>query len=182
MTTLADDVLISADAIHRRVDELAAAIAADHAGSTPHLLCVLKGAFIFAADLVRALPLPATVDFVAVTSYGNDTDSSGDVQLLKDLDEDIAGRSVVIVDDIVDTGLTMARLRGLLLPRRPASLRIAALLSKPARRRIEIPLDYVGFEIPDRFVFGYGLDHAGAHRQLPHVVALPAHHAPFTGS
>lgn len=165
-------LLLTEEQIARRVAEIARAIADDLAGATPHLVCVLRGAFVFAADLARALPGPATIDFLAVSSYGDGTEPETEVRLLKDLDISIRDRHVVIVEDIVDTGLTLAYLRELLLGRKPASLRIATLLSKPSRRKVDVPLDYVAFEIPDLFVVGYGLDHGERFRNLPHVAAL----------
>jgi len=166
-------VLVSAEQIRRRLPELAAEIERDLApGRAPHLVGVLKGAFVFTADLMRALRIPSSVDFLALSSYGKGTTSSGEVKLLKDLDVTIEGRDVIIVEDIVDTGLTLSYLCEILRARRPATLRIAALLSKPSRRQVPVTIDYLGFEIPDRFVVGYGLDCAEQHRHLPDIVAL----------
>lgn len=160
--------LISADAIAARVQELAAEIRRDHPDDL-HLICVLKGSFIFASDLMRAIPGTVTVDFIAVSSYGSGTSTSGEVRLQKDLDSGIEGRSVVIVEDIADSGLTLTYLQDVLLTRAPKSLRTACLLSKPSRRVVPVVVDYIGFEIEDRFVVGYGLDHAGVHRNLPFI-------------
>ncbi len=161
---------IEAPDIARRVRALAADIARDHPDGV-HLVCVLKGAFIFLADLVRALPGDVTMDFIAVSSYGGTT-SSGEVRLLKDLDQGLQGRAVLIVEDIVDTGLTLSYLQEILRARAPRSLRTVCLLSKPSRRLVEVPVEYVGFTIEDRFVVGYGLDHDGRYRHLPHIAVI----------
>lgn len=166
------NILLTEDVILRRVGEMAAAIERDYAGEDLHLVCVLKGAFVFLADLIRRMGRPVTVDFLALSSYARGTVSTGEVRLLKDLDHHLHGRSVVIVEDIVDTGLTLAYLQRLLQARSPRSLRTATLLSKPSRRRVDIGLDYVGFEIEDRFVVGYGLDHAEQYRQLPYITVM----------
>ena len=152
---------------------MARAIERDHAGGDPlHLVCVLKGAFVFLADLARALRVPCTLDFLAVSSYAAGTTTTGEVRLLKDLDVALDGRHVVIVEDIVDTGLTLTYLLEILKARGPKTLRTACLLSKPSRRRVNVPVDYVGFEIEDRFVIGYGLDYAEQYRQLPYIGSL----------
>lgn len=140
-------------------------------GQEPHLVCVLNGAFIFMADLVRAIDMPLTIDFLAVSSYGNAQKTSGEVELLKDLRMPIAGRQVIIVEDIVDTGITINYLLRMLEARQPASLKIAALLSKPSRRKIEVPIHYLGFEIEDAFVYGYGLDRGQFDRNLPFITS-----------
>lgn len=160
--------LISADAIAARVQELATAIRRDHPDDL-HLIAVLKGSFIFASDLMRALPGTVTIDFIAVSSYGAGTSTSGEVRLQKDLDSKIEGRAVVIVEDIADSGLTLTYLQDVLRARSPKSLRTACLLSKPSRRVVPVTVDYVGFEIEDKFVVGYGLDHDGRHRNLPFI-------------
>jgi hypoxanthine phosphoribosyltransferase len=165
------EVMLTAQEIASRVVELAADIRRD-CPSDVHLIAVLKGAFIFLADLVRALGEPVTLDFIAVSSYGAATSSSGQVRLLKDLDIPIEGRDVIIVEDIVDTGLTLAYLKEILTARNPKSLRTACLLSKPSRRTVNIAVDYVGFAIEDRFVVGYGLDYAGRFRNLPYIAVL----------
>jgi hypoxanthine phosphoribosyltransferase len=162
---------ISTDDIQRRVRELAAEIARDHPNGV-HFVCVLKGAFMFLADLARAIPGQVTLDFMALSSYGNSTRSSGQVQLLKDLGTGIEGRDVVIVEDIVDTGLTLTYLQDILRARAPRSLRTACLLSKPSRRQTEVKVDYVGFTIDDKFVVGYGLDVSEQHRNLPFIAVV----------
>ena len=163
--------LISASEIHRRVQSMAEEIGRDHPLGV-HLVCVLKGAFVFLADLSRALACEVTIDFMAVSSYGSSTQSSGEVQLLKDLDRSIEGRDVVIVEDIVDTGLTLTYLQEILRARSPRHLRTACLLSKPSRRQVDVRVDYVGFEIEDRFVVGYGLDFQDRHRELPYIAVI----------
>lgn len=167
-----DRVLISQEELQKRVRELGAQISADYRDLNPLLLCVLKGGFLFLADLSRALTIRHGVDFMAISSYGNSTVSSGVVRILKDLDTDISGRHVLIVEDIIDTGNTLAYLLENLRVRQPASLRICALLTKPARRQVPLHIDYVGFEIPDEFVIGYGLDFAEDYRNLPFIGVL----------
>jgi hypoxanthine phosphoribosyltransferase len=164
--------LIAADDIQRRVREMAAEISRDHPLGV-HLVGVLKGACIFLADLARALECDVTVDFIAVSSYGSSTRSSGQVRLLKDLDTSLEGRHVVIIEDIVDTGLTLTYLQEILKARAPRSLRTACLLSKPSRREVDVTVDYIGFTIEDRFVVGYGLDHHERYRQLPYIAVMP---------
>jgi hypoxanthine phosphoribosyltransferase len=159
---------IAADAIQARVRELATDISRDHPDGV-HFVCVLKGAFVFLADLARQMESPVTLDFMALSSYGNSTRSSGQVQVLKDLGSGIEGRDVVIVEDIVDTGLTLTYLQDILRARMPRSLRTACLLSKPSRRKVEVKVEYVGFTIEDRFVVGYGLDYAERYRHLPYI-------------
>jgi hypoxanthine phosphoribosyltransferase len=166
------EVLIDASRIQRRVRELGAQITADYQGKTPHVVAILKGASIFHADLVRAIDLGVTLDFIAVGSYGASTLSSGEVRVLKDLDESLEGRDVLLVEDILDTGLTLHYLIHNLESRGPKSLTVAALLNKPSRRKIEVPAHYVGFEIPDRFVIGYGLDYSQRYRNLPDICIL----------
>jgi hypoxanthine phosphoribosyltransferase len=164
------EVLIPRDAIARRVAELAREIRADAGPDTPvHLVAVLKGAFIFLADLLRAFEGPVTCDFLAVSSYGGGTSSSGQVRLTKDLDRPIEGRDVVLIEDIADTGLTLSYIQEMLRNRAPRTLRTACLLSKPSRRTIDVPVEYIGFEIPDRFVIGYGLDVDERYRNLPDI-------------
>ena len=163
--------LISTDAIAQRVHSLAGELQRDHPDGV-HLVCVLKGAFVFLADLARALEGTATLDFIAVSSYGDSTKSSGQVQLLKDLDAPIEGRDVVIVEDIVDTGLTLTYLQDILRTRAPRSLRTACLLSKPSRRKVDVKVEYVGFTIEDKFVVGYGLDYAEQYRNLPYIAVV----------
>ena len=160
--------LISTDQIQARVREMAQQIRADHADGV-HLICVLKGAFIFLSDLARAIPGDCSLDFMAVSSYGRSTQSSGQVPLIKDLDADLEGRDVVIVEDIVDTGLTLTYLQDILRARSPRSLKTACLLSKPSRRKVDVTVEYVGFTIEDKFVVGYGLDYAEQYRNLPYI-------------
>jgi hypoxanthine phosphoribosyltransferase len=163
-------MLISREAIEQKVAELAARISQDYRQSQPLLLVgVLKGSFIFLADLSRHLTIPHSVDFIAVSSYGNATKSTGEVRLLMDLRSTIAGKHVLVVEDIVDTGYTLEYLLRLLRARRPASLKACALVRKPDRRKVDIALDYVGFDIPDKWVVGYGLDWADRYRTLPYI-------------
>ncbi|MCS7069150.1 MAG: hypoxanthine phosphoribosyltransferase [Meiothermus sp.] len=164
-------VQLSEAQIAARIRELGEQIKHDHAEQEPHLVCVLNGAFIFMADLVRAIDMPVTMDFLAVSSYGNAQQSSGEVELLKDLRMPIAGRQVIIVEDIVDTGITLNYLLRLLEARQPTSLKVAALLSKPSRRKVEVPIHYLGFEIEDAFVYGYGLDRGQFDRNLPFITS-----------
>ena len=166
------EVLVGAEELKARVAELGSEITRDYAGLDPILVGVLKGAVFFIADLVRQIDVPCEIDFMAISSYGNTTDSSGVVRILKDLDSVIEGRHVVIVEDIVDSGLTLSYLVGNLAARRPASLEVCALLTKPARRKADIRCRYVGFEIANRFAIGYGLDYAERYRTLPYVAAL----------
>src|SRR6476469_1941588 len=154
-----------------RIHERAAKIREDYRGREPHLICVLNGAFMFHADLVRALGVPCTIDFLQASSYGDAKQSSGEVRLVKDLQFPLSGRHVILVEDIVDTGITMNYLLQYLDGRGPASLKVAALLSKPSRRRIEVPVDYLGFTIPDAFVYGYGLDRSQFDRNLPFITS-----------
>jgi hypoxanthine phosphoribosyltransferase len=163
--------LLAARDIQERIGSLAVDIRRDHPSGV-HLVCVLKGAFMFLSDLTRALEGETTLDFIAVSSYGSSTKSSGQVQLIKDLDASIEGRPVVIVEDIVDTGLTLNYLQDMLRTRSPQSVRTACLLSKPSRRKIDVKVEYVGFEIPDKFVVGYGLDYDEKYRNLPYIAVL----------
>ncbi len=164
--------LISEDQIQERVRAMARAIAQDYKGKTPLLVGVLKGSFIFLADLVRELDIPVEIDFLAVSSYGKATETSGEVKIIKDLSEPIEGRHVLLVEDIVDTGLTLQYLYRLLGDRAPASLRIAVFLDKKERRLVDVPIHYVGFEVPDLFLVGYGLDYAEKYRNLKYIRAL----------
>jgi hypoxanthine phosphoribosyltransferase len=166
------EILVPADALSRRVTELAAEVSRDYAGKDLVLIGVLKGAVFFLSDLMRQLEIPVEVDFMAVASYGSATKSSGVVRILKDLDAVIEGRDVLIIEDIVDSGLTLQYLLRNLAGRNPASLEVCALLIKPERRKVELQTRYVGFEIPDRFAIGYGLDHRERYRNLPFVAAL----------
>jgi hypoxanthine phosphoribosyltransferase len=167
------EVLIPTDVLQRRVTELGAEISADYAGRELLVIGVLKGAFVFIADLIRHLEIPCEVDFMAVSSYGASTHSSGVVRILKDLDASIAGRDVLVVEDVIDSGLTLKYLMKNLASRDPASLAVCTLLAKPRARKLALDVRYVGFELPDRFVVGYGLDHGERHRNLPHIAAHP---------
>jgi hypoxanthine phosphoribosyltransferase len=169
------EVLVSAEEVQRRVAELGRQISDDYRAAPPRpllLIGVLKGAVFFLSDLMRYIDVPVEVDFMAVASYGSATDSSGVVRILKDLDAPIEGRDVLIVEDIVDSGLTLQYLLRNLGSRNPASLEVCALLTKPERRKVDLPTRYVGFEIPNRFVVGYGLDYDERHRNLPFVAVL----------
>ena len=166
------ETLIDADRLSARIAELGAEVSRDYADRDLVLVGVLKGAVIFMADLMRELTVPCEVDFMAVSSYGSATDSSGVVRILKDLDIAIGGRDVLIVEDIVDSGLTLQYLLRNLNARDPRSIEVCALLTKPERRRVDTPIRYTGFEIPNRFVVGYGLDHAQQHRNLRHIAVL----------
>ena len=166
------EVLIPEEKIDERVNELGKQISRDYQGKSIHLVCVLKGAYTFLADLSRAIEIPVTLDFLAVSSYNEGTSTSGAVQLTKDLDTALEGRDVLIVEDIADTGLTLRYLYNMLNARRPRSLKVIALLSKPSRRTVDVPVDYVGFEIEDRFVVGYGLDVDQKYRNLRYIAAV----------
>lgn len=166
-------VLISAEELQAKVAELGARISRDYAGKDLVMVGVLRGAVVFIADLLRELTVPCEIDFMAVSSYGSARDTSGVVRILKDLDDSITGRHVLIVEDIVDSGLTLNYLMRNLQARDPASLEVCSLLTKPDRRRVEVPIRYTGFEIPNAFVVGYGLDHAQRYRNLGHVALLP---------
>lgn len=168
-------VLYTEEQISGRVRELAAAIDRDYArrnGRELYLVGILKGAAVFTADLMRCLKTPVQLDFMAVSSYGSASETSGVVRIIKDLDESIEGRDVLLVEDIVDSGLTLHYLKQNLQARGPRSLRICALLDKPSRRRVQVQVDYVGFTVPDLFIVGYGLDYAGRYRQLPFIATL----------
>jgi hypoxanthine phosphoribosyltransferase len=166
------DILVQRDELEHRVKELAAEISRDYADRELLLIGVLKGAVFFLSDLMRHLDVACEVDFMAVSSYGASTDSSGVVRILKDLDAPIEGRDVLIVEDIVDSGLTLSYLFRMLRARGPKSLEVCALLTKPDRREIDLPIRYVGFEIPNRFAIGYGLDYGERYRNLPYVAVL----------
>lgn len=166
------EILISQEQLKARIHDLGQQISHDYEGEDLLLVCVLKGAVTFLADLMREITIPHAVDFMAISSYGASTESSGVVRILKDLDTNIAGRSVLIVEDIIDTGRTLTYITENLYTRHPKSVRICTLLSKPARRELQPPLDYVGFEIPNKFVIGYGLDFAEIYRSLPYIGVL----------
>jgi hypoxanthine phosphoribosyltransferase len=165
-------VLISAERIQERIGELGAEIAADYPEGNLYLLGILKGAFVFLSDLARAVPRTVKIDFIGISSYGKGKTSSGEVKLTKDLDTTIEGADVLVVEDIVDSGVTLTYLIHVLEQRRPRSIRIAALLDKPERRKVPVQVDYVGFRIPDEFVVGYGLDFAEEYRNLRDVCVL----------
>jgi hypoxanthine phosphoribosyltransferase len=164
--------LVEQDELAQRVRQLGEEISRDYRGRDLFLVGVLKGAVFFLSDLMRSLEVPCEVDFMAVSSYGSSTDSSGVVRILKDLDAPIEGREVLVVEDIVDSGLTLSYLLRTLRARNPASLEVCALLTKPERRKVDLPIRYVGFEIPNEFAIGYGLDHAERYRNLPFVAVL----------
>ncbi len=176
-----EEILLSSEQVQARVAELGAQLADEYAGREPVLVSVLKGSIIFLADLVRAMPIPLSIDLMEVSSYGASTESSGQVRILKDLSTSIAGREVLVVEDIIDTGLTLNYLLRYLHDKGPASIRICCLLDKPARRLAEIEIDYRGFTIPDRFVIGYGLDYGERYRNLPYIGVLrPSVYGPAT--
>jgi hypoxanthine phosphoribosyltransferase len=175
MTSMMGDVrevLIPSAEISAKVREMGARITEDYAGERPLLIGILRGAIVVMGDLMREINLPCEIDLMDISSYGSGTSSSGAVRLLKDLEEDITGRHVLIIEDIIDTGLTLSYLRRSLLARRPASLEICALVTKPSRRKVDLPVKYLGFEVPDEFVVGYGLDYDGAYRNLPDICVL----------
>jgi hypoxanthine phosphoribosyltransferase len=174
------EVLIDEDRLQERIRELGREISTDYAGRELLLVGVLKGAVFFMADLMRSVSVPCEIDFMAISSYGAATDSSGVVRILKDLDINIEGRDVLVVEDIIDSGLTLSYLIRNLESREPASLEVCALLTKPTRREIDVPVRYVGFEIPNKFVVGYGLDFAERYRNLPYVGVLDEHLLPTT--
>ena len=167
-----EEVLLTGEQVQARVAELGAQLAADYEGRDPVLVSVLKGSIIFLADLVRAMPIPLSIDLMEVSSYGASTESSGQVRILKDLSTPIDGREVIVVEDIIDTGLTLNYLLRYLHDKGPASIRICCLLDKPARRLAPIEIDYRGFTIADRFVIGYGLDYGERYRNLPYIGVL----------
>ena len=167
-----EEILLTGEQVQSRVAELGAQLATDYAARDPVLVSVLKGSIIFLADLVRAMPIPLSIDLMEVSSYGASTESSGQVRILKDLSTSIAEREVIVVEDIIDTGLTLNYLLRYLHEKGPASIRICCLLDKPARRLAEIEIDYRGFTIADRFVIGYGLDYGERYRNLPYIGVL----------
>ena len=166
------EVLIDEARLQERISEIAQRVSADYAGREPLVVGVLKGAVFFIADLLRRLTVPCELDFMAVSSYGSSTHSSGVVRILKDLDIPIAGRHVLVVEDVIDSGLTLSYLMKNLASRQPASLEICTLLTKPGHRRLNIPIRYIGFDLPDSFVIGYGLDYAERYRNLPFIAIL----------
>jgi hypoxanthine phosphoribosyltransferase len=162
-------VMISEEQVSLRIKEMAEQISSDYAGKSVHLICILKGSVFFCCELAKRLTIPATIDFMSVSSYGSETVSSGRVRILKDLDESVQGKNVIIIEDIIDSGRTLAYLKDLLAARAPGSLAIGTLLDKPDRREISVDVNYVGFVIPDEFVVGYGLDYDQYYRNLPYV-------------
>ncbi len=167
-----DYILYSEETLNAKVEELGQAITNDYKGRAPFLIGVLKGCFVFMADIARAIDLPCDIDFMSVSSYGNGTSSTGAVNITKDLSRDIEGRDVIIIEDILDSGITLSYLKSYLNNRRPASIKICTLLDKPARRASDIRADYIGFTCPDEFVVGYGLDYAEKYRNLPFIGVL----------
>ena len=166
------EVLIPTDKLQARIREMGAAITRDYAGRRPELICVLKGAMVFLSDLMRAIDLNLSIDFIAVSSYGKGVSSTGEVKIVKDLDEPLEGRDIILVEDILDTGLTLSYLVRSFRARGATSIKIATLLNKPERRKVEVQANYIGFEIPDKFVVGYGLDYAERYRNLPFIAVV----------
>jgi hypoxanthine phosphoribosyltransferase len=163
------EILIPTDQLQNRIYEMGADITRDYSGRRPELICVLKGAMLFMSDLMRAIDLNLSIDFIAVSSYGKGKNSTGEVRIVKDLDEPLEGRDIILVEDILDTGLTLSYLVNNFRSRGASSIRIATLLNKPERRKVEVTPDYCGFDIPDKFVVGYGLDYAERYRNLPYI-------------
>lgn len=162
-------VLISEEKVEKKIQELAEQITRDYEGKQVHLICVLKGSIFFTCELAKRIPLPVTLDFMSVSSYGDATESSGRVRIVKDLDESIENKDVIVIEDIIDSGRTLSYLMDMLSARKPASLKLCTLLDKPERRVTDVSVDYIGFEIPDKFVVGYGLDHGQRYRNLPYI-------------
>lgn len=162
-------VLISEEKVEKKIQELAERITRDYEGKQVHLICVLKGSIFFTCELAKKIPLPVTLDFMSVSSYGNATESSGRVRIVKDLDESIENKDVIVIEDIIDSGRTLSYLMDMLSARKPASLKLCTLLDKPERRVTDVSVDYIGFEIPDKFVVGYGLDYGQKYRNLPYI-------------
>ena len=166
------EVLFSEAQLDAKVSELGARISKDYEGKNPLIVSVLKGSYVFMADLTRKITIPCNIDFMAVSSYGNGTKSTGEVQIIKDIGSKIDGRDLIIVEDILDSGVTLSFLMKILKARGANSIRLCTLLSKPERRKVDVPIDYLGFEIPDEFVVGYGLDYAEKYRNLPYIGIL----------
>ncbi len=162
-------VLISEEDVTKRIDEIAKQISKDYEGEEIHLICVLKGSVFFTTALASRITVPVTLDFMSVSSYGNETVSSGRIKILKDLDDSIRDKNVIVVEDIIDSGRTLSHLMSFLGVREPKSLRLCALLDKPSRREVPVNVDYIGMQIPDLFVVGYGLDYAQKYRNLPYI-------------
>ena len=167
-----ETILLDKDVLANRIKELGEEISKDYVGEEVLLVGILKGASVFMSDLIRQISLPAYIDYMVVSSYGNSAETSGVVRIIKDLEDNIEGKNVIIVEDIIDTGLTLAYLKQNLLSRHPKSIKICTLLDKPARREKEINIDYKGFEVPDKFIIGYGIDYAEKYRNLPFVATL----------
>lgn len=167
-------VLISEEEVDKKVREMAAEISKAYEGKELHMICVLRGGVFFMCELAKRLTVPVSLDFMSVSSYGDGTESSGQIKIIKDLDDSIEGKDVLVVEDIIDSGRTLSRLMELLESRNPASLALCTLLDKPERRVVEVDVDYTGFQIPDLFVVGYGLDHAQKHRNYPYVGVVEA--------
>jgi len=167
-----ETILFDENALAKRIQELGKEISEDYAGEEVMLVGILKGASVFLSDLIRKISLPAEIDYMVVSSYGNSAETSGVVRILKDLEDNIEGKNIIIVEDIIDTGLTLEYLKNYLLSRKPKSLKICTLLDKPARRVKEITIDYKGFEVPDEFIIGYGIDYAEKYRNLPYIGVL----------
>lgn len=166
------EILFNEEEIAKKVKELAKKITEDYRGKDLTVIGILKGSNIFMGDLIRKIDIPLQIDFMVVSSYGQSTESSGIVRVIKDLDYSIEGKNILIVEDIIDTGLTLAYLKEILLKRKPQSVKICSLLDKPARRRVDLEVDYIGFETPDEFIVGYGIDYSEKYRNLPYIAAL----------
>ncbi len=162
-------VMIAEEEVDAKIKEIATQITKDYAGKEVHLICILKGSIFFTCELAKRIDLPVTLDFMSVSSYGDGTESTGRVKIVKDLDENIEGKEVIVIEDIIDTGRTLSHLMEVLKVRKPASLKLCTLLDKPSRRVVDVDVDYTGFEIPDEFVVGYGLDFAQKYRNLPYI-------------
>ena len=165
-------VLLSEQDVNARIAELAAQISKEYAGEGIHLICILKGSVFFMCELAKRITIPVTMDFMSVSSYGNSKESTGIVRIIKDLDEPLEGKHVLIVEDIIDSGKTLDHLIPILRSRKPADIKLCTLLSKPDRREVDISVDYIGFEIPDAFIVGYGLDYAQKYRNLPYIATI----------
>ena len=162
-------VLIEEEKVDKRIEELGKKISEEYAGKEVHLICILKGSIFFTCELAKRITVPVTIDFMSCSSYGAGTKSSGVVKLVKDLDEPLEGKNVIVIEDIIDSGKTLNHLKPMLESRNPASLHLCTLLSKPDRREVDVPVRYIGFEVPDEFVVGYGLDYAQKYRNLPYI-------------
>lgn len=162
-------VMYSEEEVDKRVKEIAAQIDKEYEGEEVHLICILKGSIFFTAELAKRINVPVSLDFMSVSSYGDSTVSSGRIRIVKDLDENIEGKNVIVVEDIIDTGRTLSFLLDMLAARKPKSLKLCTLLNKPDRRVVDVPVDYSGFDIPDKFVVGYGMDYAQKYRTLPYI-------------